>query len=109
MKLLSEYGTCDLTINGIETVDAFLMALNEGEPYDLILLDIMMPIFDGTKALKTIRKIEKDRKLQKKVKIIITTALNDSELKESLASIGFDEYLLKPIDFQKLINIVKNL
>jgi len=44
-----------ITIDGIEAVDAFMLALDEGKPYDLVCLDIMMPKLDGTRALKAIR------------------------------------------------------
>ena len=42
-KYLSQYGECDLTVDGLETVDAFLIALKDETPYELICLDIMMP------------------------------------------------------------------
>ncbi len=55
---LQQHGTCDIAINGMEAVDLFLRAKKEGKPYDLICLDIMMPIMDGIAVLKTIRNIE---------------------------------------------------
>ena len=74
-KFLSSYGDCDITIDGIEAIDAFMMALEEKRPYDLVCLDIMMPKMDGKKVLKSIRNIEKQKEIEKsqKVKIIMTT------------------------------------
>jgi len=63
-KFLSAYGECDITIDGIEAVDAFMLALDEGKPYDLVCLDIMMPKLDGTRALKAIRDVEKQRGIE---------------------------------------------
>ena len=60
LKFLSVYGDCDVTVDGMEAIDAFMMALEEGDPYDLICLDVMMPIMDGYQALKNIRDIEKE-------------------------------------------------
>lgn len=108
-EFLSTYGTCDLTVDGIEALDAFLMALDEGEPYDLICLDIMMPKVDGLKALKAIRDIEKQRNIKdlERVKIIMTTALTDTnDVYEEFAT-GCEAYAAKPIDTEKLIDVMK--
>ena len=56
-NFLSKYGDCDVTVDGMEAVDAFMLALEEDEPYDLVCLDIMMPNMDAvtTKALQWLR------------------------------------------------------
>ena len=46
-KYLSQYGDCEVTVDGEEAVDAFMMALEDEEPYDLVCLDVMMPVLDG--------------------------------------------------------------
>ena len=58
---LSKYGECDVTVDGMEAVDAFMMALEDDAPYDLVCLDIMMPVMDGVTAMKVLReeKLEK--------------------------------------------------
>ena len=61
LRFLSKYGECDVTVDGMEAVDAFLMALDSDEGYDLVCLDIMMPEIDGYQVLKTIRDIERER------------------------------------------------
>ena len=78
-SFLSKYGECDITVDGMEAVDAFMMALEDGEPYDLVCLDIMMPVMDGYQALMGIRNLEKQRNVpeDKAVKVIMTTVLNE--------------------------------
>ena len=44
LKFLSAYGECDVTVDGMEAIDAFMMALEEEDPYDLICLDVMIPV-----------------------------------------------------------------
>lgn len=110
-KFLSSYGECDLTVDGIEALDAFLLALEEENPYDLICLDIMMPKVDGIKVLKAIRDIEKQKSIQgsNRAKIIMTTALNDPELVFSSFKTGCEAYAAKPIDTMKLVEVMKKL
>ena len=76
-KFLSRYGDCDLVVDGLEAIDAYLMATKEDSPYDLICLDVMMPKIDGIKVLKTIRDLEKQNDLaeNERSKIIMTTVL----------------------------------
>lgn len=110
-KFLSKYGECDLTVDGMEAVEAFLMAWSEGNPYDLICLDIMMPKLDGLKVLKTIRDLEKEKETRedKKAKIIMTTALNESDNVYQAFESGCEAYAAKPIDTQKLLEVMGKL
>lgn len=111
LKILEPYGECDFTVNGIETLDAFLLAKDEKKPYDLICLDIMIPKADGIKVLKTIRQIEKQNGVEeaKRVKVIMTTALNDTETINNAYNIGCEAFATKPIDAAKLIKVIKKL
>ncbi len=110
-KFLSQYGQCDVVIDGLETLDAVLLALKEEEPYDLICLDIMMPKVDGVKALKAIRQLEKQKGIlpEKRAKIIMTTALAQTEFVKSAFNYGCEGYAAKPIDTQKFIEVLKKL
>ncbi len=71
----------NMATNGEEAVQAFSMALDEQEPYDLLLMDIMMPVMDGHQALEKIRQIEKERNVLpgKEVKVIIVSSLDDQK------------------------------
>lgn len=110
-KFLSAYGECDITIDGMEALEAFMMAWDEGRPYDLICLDIMMPTLDGEKTLKMIRDIEKQKGIEdsSRVKIIMTTALNDTDRVFNAFETGCEAYASKPINTEKLIEVIKKL
>lgn len=111
LKFLSVYGECDVTVDGMEAIDAYMMALDEGEPYDLICLDVMMPIMDGYQALKNIRDIEKEHNIpeDKRVKVIMTTALNEEKNVKKAFELGCTVYCAKPIDTDKLKTILNKL
>ena len=73
--ILSEFGECDAVAGGREAVDAFLGAHENGEPYDLITMDINMPDMSGIEALKHIRDWEASRDpFPKEVKVVMVTA-----------------------------------
>jgi two-component system chemotaxis response regulator CheY len=110
-KFMSKYGDCDVTVDGMEAIDVFLMALDEGRPYDLVCLDIMMPEVDGIKVLKTIRKLEIERGVEEllRTKVIMTTALSHTDqVLESFDS-GSEGYAVKPIDTDKLVKVLQKL
>lgn len=110
-KFFSQYGDCDMVVNGEEAVTAFMFSLEEDEPYDVICLDIMMPKLDGLKALKMISSIEKDNRISqdKLSKKFVITALDNVRDVEKAFELGCEVYATKPINTAKLIEVMKKL
>lgn len=110
-KHLSQYGQCDVTVDGEEAVDAYMMALEDGEPYDLLCLDVMMPVLDGYQVLKAVRNIETQRGIPKeeRVKVVMTTALNNERNVKLAFELGCEAYSGKPIDVEKFDKVLKKL
>jgi len=110
-KILSQYGECDVAINGLEALNAFVRAHNENDPYNLIFLDINMPDLDGNVVLQKIRQWEDSRDITTSdiVKIIMLSA-DDSEdtIKGSLKA-GCEAYIVKPINRDKLAAAFKQV
>ena len=111
LRFLSKYGEVDVTVDGLEAIDAFTMAIESNEPYDLICLDIMMPNCDGYQALKAIRDLEVERGIpeEKRAKIIMTTALSEGRNVTKAFELGCVAYAGKPIDQQKFENVLRKL
>jgi len=108
--LLSAGCQVDLAENGQQAVETY-----KRKRYDLILMDIQMPIMDGYEATKAIRDLE--RKLNKtedkkasakleKVPIIATTAHAITGYRERCLEAGMDDYLSKPLRRKKLLAMV---
>ncbi|MCL1858905.1 MAG: ATP-binding protein [Oscillospiraceae bacterium] len=103
-----------LSVTGIKIEEAFdgreSVELFENSPegyFDIILMDIQMPVMDGYEAAKEIR--EMDRPDAKSVKIIAMTAnALKSDVEKALNS-GMDGHIAKPIEFQSAIQTIKNL
>jgi hypothetical protein len=79
----------------------------ETESFDLILMDINMPQMDGMTCIREIRSMSDKTKSGIPVVAITGNAKNYSE--EDFSSAGFNEYLAKPLDFDKLVDTVKRL
>lgn len=110
-KLLSQRGDCDMAVNGKEAVDAFRMAWEEDKPYDLICLDILMPVMDGFEALKAIRGYEEERGIfgQQRVKVIMITGRDDSKSVLTSFREGCEGYVVKPVEKESLEKQMKEL
>lgn len=100
-----------MTVDGIETVEAFVLAQDAGEPYDLLCLGIMMPKIDGLKALRTIRGYEKKKGVRdsEKCKVIITSALGETEVAFDSFSTGSEVYETKPITAERVMDDLNKL
>ena len=108
---LRPHGECVVAVNGYEAMDVFKAALQEGHPYDLVYLDIMIPGMDGLEALMAIRRFEKTHGVNEHdhVKIVMTSAIDKShQIREAFWQ-GCDAYLIKPIEQRKLIEELKKL
>mgnify|MGYP000932949704 FL=1 len=102
IKIILQKLGLDVTIveNGQLAVESY-----EKEEFDLIFLDINMPVMDGITALKLIREIEE--KTGKHVPIIALTANSINGDRERYLDEGMDNYLSKPFDKEKLVSLLE--
>jgi two-component system, chemotaxis family, chemotaxis protein CheY len=109
--LLSRYGQCDMAHDGREAIGAYRMALDNGQPYDLVCLDIMMPEMDGHSTLKAIREIEKERHIlgSDGVPVLMLTASEDPKDCIRAFTEGCECYVPKPIQEKALMIEVRRL
>ena len=110
-EFMKGYGTCDSAEDGMTTLDYFLDSLKNNEPYDLLCLDIMMPKVDGLKVLNVIRRLEKQHQVSvdQYLKVIMMTAIADMEYVDRAFQLGCDAYASKPIDTDKVLEVMQNL
>jgi two-component system chemotaxis response regulator CheY len=97
---LAKHAEIEIAVNGREAVERFGHALTAQQPFDLVLLDIVMPEMDGQQALKLMRQAEKGSGAEapRKAVIIMTTALHSPEImEEALWDGDCTDYLVKPV------------
>ena len=91
--------------NGQEIVELFRKS--ESGEFDVILMDIMMPVMNGYEATKMIRSL--DREDAKTIPIIAMTANAFTEDRIKAKEAGMDEHISKPIDMKLLVKIIHEL
>ncbi|NTV03126.1 MAG: response regulator [Chlorobiaceae bacterium] len=91
----------DLAVNGIDAVEKFM-----NNTYDLVLMDIQMPIMDGYEATRRIRSIESSTQVLK-TPILALTAHATTDERQKCLDAGCDGHLTKPIKKSKLLEAIR--
>jgi len=102
--VLSEYGDCDSVNNGIEGLDMVIKAGANGNPYDMVTLDIMMPGMDGHDVLARIKRLKNNSP-----KVVMITALSDKKNVQKSYMRGCDGYRVKPVEKEAIEKKLKAL
>jgi len=108
-KVLSKYGQCDVAADGRQAVEAVKDALQKNQSYDLVCMDLGMPVMDGQEALREIHKLDAAAKVLNPTKIIVTTGQTDMASITNALIGRCNGYLMKPIDIEKLCNELREL
>lgn len=105
-EILGDAGlVIDIAGDGTEAVDIIKNA--EADTYDLILMDIQMPIMDGYEATRQIRALEDPARSS--VPIVAMTANAFDEDRQKAIEVGMNGHLAKPIDILKLMETLKDI
>lgn len=100
MRRALELGGCRVleAANGQEAIE-----LAQRERVDLILMDLNMPVLDGFTATLRIREYEPTRD----VPVVAVTAFDTAEFRAAATAVGCSEYIVKPLDFERLASVLK--
>jgi hypothetical protein len=100
--LKHKVGKVDIAENGKQAVEKF-----EENEYDIILMDLQMPIMGGIEASLRIRKIEEERNVKRHTPIIAFTANFYSDDKDISIEVGMDVYLSKPFQSKYIFELIQ--
>jgi two-component system, chemotaxis family, chemotaxis protein CheY len=108
--LLRTTADCDQAGTGTEALDKYKKALADDDPYDLIIMDIMMPGMSGQDAAKAVRQLEKTQNSARPVSIVMLTALNSAnDAIDTFCTEQSATYLVKPVSKDGLFNVMSQL
>ncbi|MGC9518526.1 MAG: response regulator [Desulfuromonadaceae bacterium] len=110
-KILQDFGSTSTVVNGEEAVIAARLAFEEGAPYDLICLDVMMPELDGLEALRRIRALEEERGItsSRGAKVVMVSALDDPKNIVAAFKGLCDAYVIKPVDRAEMLKKLQEI
>jgi two-component system, chemotaxis family, chemotaxis protein CheY len=111
IKVMERIGHCDIALTGKEAIELVTKSFGNGDLYDVIFLDIMMPVMDGKQALTAIRALERRAGLQDGwgTKIVMTTAMGDYDTVRQSFHNQCDGYLVKPLSISRMEALLRNL
>ncbi|GAB7023520.1 response regulator [Salidesulfovibrio brasiliensis] len=103
-NMLAPYAECDSAMTGQEAVDMFRKAREEGEPYEAVFMDILMPGMDGHEVAEKLRS-EEIAEGGGAFKLVMITSLADSK---NVSKAFFDTfatcYIVKPFDKSMILD-----
>ncbi len=106
--MLSDYGKCDTAVDGAEACKKFSQAINSGNPYGLVTIDIEMPEIGGFELLHMLDGLERDSNYPTAKKIIITSSGSQSNVIKA-AKRKCNAFLVKPVKKEVLEVKLKEL
>lgn len=108
---LLDYGPCDVFENGNDALEAFTAALQAGEPYDLVTLDVEMPEINGHELLKKLRAVEEKRGVMGSAaaRVLMISVHQERESIMPAFRAGCEGYLFKPLDVNQLKSKLEEL
>ena len=100
---LKNKAECDEAANGNEAILSYNFSVQEKKPYDVILMDVEMPILRGVEVVRRIRDDETRRHIEptQRVPVISVSALSAMEVGKGREM--FDEFVEKPVDPRELM------
>lgn len=109
-RALGDAFTPDQAADGREAVALFTAALDAGTPYDLVVMDILMPELNGHDALAAIRRLEAERGLARIVPAVMLSSLDDpGNMLRAQFDSGAQVYVTKPFTPATLLEALQSL
>ena len=105
-KFESEGFQVDVADTGEKAIEKALEAAKQGDPYDLVVLDIILPYLSGIEVLERLRSFEETKSL----KVVMFTNVDASEFQEKAQELGVEEFWVKAyFDPSQVVESIKRI
>ena len=108
-RVLSHFGDISTCASGENAVLEYRRALQTGENYDLVCMDLVMPGMGGLEAVQRIRQDEESYSRSRASKIVVITGLEDMNTIENAFTCLCDAYIVKPVEAKVLLELLECL
>ena len=110
-KILEGLGDVRCAENGPDAIGAFKHAWEDGDPFQLIMLDISMPGMDGTEVLLEIKEFEQSTMApaDRQARVLMVTAQTDRNSVVTCVQAGCDGYIVKPFNRESVFEKLRKL
>ena len=105
--MLTNVGSCDTAVNGVQATEKFVSAINENQPYALVIIDIELPDITGLDLLSRFSELELKNNMPPAKKIMVTAHSKVDYVVK--ARDQCDAFLVKPIRKATLLEKVESL
>jgi len=105
--VLAPFAQCDAALSGEKGVELFHEAHVEGRPYDVVMMDILMPGMDGHQTAEIMRIKEKELSISEyhQFKLVMLTSLvDDMNVSKAFFNTYASCYIVKPLDREKILD-----
>ena len=104
---IEEYCKIDVATNGKEAIDLVKQAIEQKENYNLICMDLYMPVMDGHETMQTIRAIESEAGIGRSKVFLITASSCPDDMIKAITEGECDDYIMKPVMRKAIRKLLK--
>lgn len=104
---LEEYAEIDVAENGKEAIALVKQAIDRKENYNLICMDLTMPVMDGHETMQAIRALETEAGADKSKLFMITASSSPDDMIKAITFGECDDYIMKPVMLKAIRKLLK--